>query len=157
MFTGDGSGDWLYEALFRYRFANQPESMDAHDGLELKDCLITAVARCAPPGNKLIAEEISNCRGFLNRELQLAKRKKIVLALGRVAFQVFVRIWRESGGVTDGQDLKFRHDGEWHLPAGLRLLSSYHPSRQNTQTGKLTRSMFHSVFHRARAILDAPA
>jgi uracil-DNA glycosylase family 4 len=155
MFTGDGSGDWLFEALYQYGFANQPESVDRNDGLRLHDCLVTAVARCAPPRNKLLSEEIVNCRDYLNRELHLAKSKKIVLVLGRVAFQVFVRLWLETGGQERGLDLKFRHGGEWMLPEGLRLLSSYHPSRQNTQTGRLTRSMFHNVFRRARAIKDS--
>jgi len=154
MFTGDSSGDWLFEALYQCGFANQPESVDRDDGLRLHDCLVTAVARCAPPQNKLLSDEIVNCRDYLNRELHLAKGKKIVLALGRVAFQVFVRLWLETGVQTKGLDLKFRHGGEWALPEDLRLLSSYHPSRQNTRTGRLTRSMFHSVFRRARSIKD---
>jgi len=154
MFTGDGSGDWLYEALHRYGFANQPESVDRDDGLCVNDCLVTAVARCAPPKNKLRSDEIGNCRDYLKKELLLAEQKRIVLTLGQVAFQVFVGLWRESGKKMDGLDLKFHHDGEWALPDGPRLLSSYHPSRQNTQTGRLTRSMFHSVFRRARSILD---
>jgi uracil-DNA glycosylase family 4 len=154
MFTGDGSGDWLYEALHRYGFGNRKASSGTGDGLVLDDCLITAVARCAPPQNKLLAEEILNCRDYLRGELDLAVGKKIVLALGQVAFRTFLRLWRESGGDPDGLNLKFRHGGEWILPGGLRLLSSYHPSRQNTQTGRLTRSMFHKVFRRARAVLD---
>lgn len=154
MFTGDSSGDWLFEALYQYGFANRPESVGRDDGLRLHDCLVTAVARCAPPRNKLHSDEIGNCRDYLNRELHLAQGKKIVLALGGVAFRVFVRLWLETSGQAKGPDLKFRHGGEWALPEGLRLLSSYHPSRQNTQTGRLTRSMFHSVFRRARAIQD---
>jgi len=155
MFTGDGSGDWLYEALHRYGFANQPESVSMDDGLMLNDCLVTAVARCAPPKNRLATDEIGNCRGYLKKELELAGDKKIVLALGQVAFQVFIRLWRESGKRSNEPDLKFRHNGEWNLPDSLCLISSYHPSRQNTQTGRLKRSMFHDVFRRARAILDA--
>lgn len=154
MFTGDGSGDWLYEALHKYGFANHPGSVDKDDGLDLHDCLITAVARCAPPQNKLLSDEINNCRRYLGEELEMARHKKILLTLGQVAFQNFIRLWRESGGQSTGLGLKFRHNGEWLLPEGLRLLSSYHPSRQNTQTGKLTRSMFHSVFRRVREILD---
>jgi uracil-DNA glycosylase family 4 len=156
MFTGDSSGDWLFEALHGYGFCNRPESTDGRDGLRLNDCLITAVARCAPPKNRLLAEEIANCRPFLDRELQIAEGKRIVLVLGQVAFQAFIRIRRCSGGRLDGLDLKFRHGGEWALPDGTVLLSSYHPSRQNTQTGRLTRPMFHAVFRRARAILGAP-
>lgn len=155
MFTGDGSGDWLYEALHQYGFANRPASVGIDDGLMLHDCLVTAVARCAPPKNKLTVDEIGNCRDYLKKELELADDKKIVLTLGQVAFQTFLRLLRESGERPNGLDLKFGHGREWVLPGGLCLLSSYHPSRQNTQTGKLTRSMFHGVFRRARAILDA--
>jgi uracil-DNA glycosylase family 4 len=155
MFTGDSSGDWLYEALYCYDFANQRVSKDVDDGLILHDCLISAVARCAPPENKLLPVEIDNCRGYLEQELRLAQRKKAILALGQVAFRIFIRIWRDAGLLQPGSDLKFSHGGEWILPDGLQLLASYHPSRQNTQTGKLTRSMFHSVFRRARAIVDA--
>jgi uracil-DNA glycosylase family 4 len=157
MFTGDSSGDWLFEALFRYGFASRPESLNADDGLLLRDCLITAVARCAPPQNRLLADEIAHCREYLEMELKLAKEKKIVLVLGRVAFQVFKKIWQDCGNLPEGSDLNFRHGGEWTLADGLRLLSSYHPSRQNTQTGRLTREMFHTVFGCARAILDAVA
>ncbi len=156
MFTGDSSGDWLYEALYRYGFANQPVSTAIDDGLLLRGCLVTAVARCAPPKNKLLPAEIRNCRGYLERELGLAQRKKAVIVLGRVAFQVFLGILRDKGVQTVGLGLKFRHGAEWTLPDGVRLLASYHPSRQNTQTGKMTRGMFHTVFSRARAIVDAP-
>jgi len=155
MFTGDGSGDWLYEALYRYGFANQSESISIDDGLILNDCLVTAVARCAPPKNKLTAGEIGNCRNYLKKELELALDKKVVLTLGQVAFQTFLKLWRKPSGKPRSQEMKFLHGGEWILPGRLYLLSSYHPSRQNTQTGRLTRSMFHSVFRRARAILDA--
>ena len=155
MFTGDGSGDWLYETLHRYGFANQPESVSIDDGLTLKDCLVTAVARCAPPKNKLTADEIRNCRDYLKKELELARDRKVVLTLGQVAFQALIRLWRESDAPLNGLEQKFHHGGEWILPGGLVLLSSYHPSRQNTQTGRLTRPMFHGVFRRARAILDA--
>jgi uracil-DNA glycosylase family 4 len=155
MFTGDGSGDWLFESLHHYGFASQPESVAVDDGLMPRDCLVTAVARCAPPKNKLLADEILNCRDYLKKELELVLDKKVVLALGQVAFQTFVRLYQGSGWRIDGMNLKFRHGGEWILPGGLHLLSSYHPSRQNTQTGKLTRMMFHGVFRRARAILDA--
>jgi len=155
MFTGDGSGDWLYEALHRFGFASHPDSVSIDDDLTLNDCLVTAVARCAPPKNKLTANEIRNCRDYLRYELELAYDRKIVLTLGQVAFQTFIKLWRESVASLNGLKLKFRHGGEWILPGGPALLSSYHPSRQNTQTGRLTRPMFHGVFRRARAILDA--
>lgn len=155
MFTGDDSGEWLYEALHRYGYANQSDSVGIDDGLVLSDCLITAAARCAPPKNKLLKNEILNCRDYLKEELELASNKKIVLTLGQIAFHTFIRLWRESGGRPNGLDLKFRHNGEWNLPDGCYLISSYHPSRRNTQTGRLTRPMFHDVFRRTRAILDA--
>ncbi len=153
IFTGDRSGDWLYEALFKFGFANQPVSTNRNDGLVLYDCLITAVLRCAPPNNKPLPDEIANCRDYLRRELQLAKNKRIVIALGQIAFRAFIQTWREAGGEWPDQTLKFRHGGEWTLP-GYILISSYHPSQQNTQTGKLTRPMFHGIFRRARKILD---
>lgn len=154
MFTGDSSGDWLFAALNRFGFANRPDSVDRGDGLALDDCLITAAARCAPPANRLLPEEIFRCRYYLERELQIAGNKKIVLVLGQVAFQAFVRLWRENGNLPNGPALKFGHGRVWDLPGGLRLLTSYHPSRQNTQTGKLTRPMFHGVFRRARTFLN---
>ena len=153
IFTGDRSGDWLYEALFKFGFANQSVSTNRNDGLVLYDCLITAVLRCAPPNNKPLLDEMANCRDYLRRELQLAKNKRIVIALGQIAFRAFIKTWRGAGGELPDQTLKFRHGGEWILP-GCILISSYHPSQQNTQTGKLTRPMFHKIFRRARKILD---
>jgi uracil-DNA glycosylase family 4 len=153
LFTGDRSGDWLFGALYQFGFANQPISVNRDDGLRLHSCLITAVLRCAPPANKPLPDEIANCRDFLLQELRLTKEKRIVVALGQIAFRAFIKTWREAVGETAGQKLKFRHGGEWNLP-GCILISSYHPSQQNTQTGKLTGPMFHEIFRRARTILD---
>jgi len=153
MFTGDRSGDWLFDALYRFGYASQPESAGRNDGLALHDCLITAVLRCAPPDNKPTIDEIGNCREYLRRELRLAGNKRVVVVLGRIAFQAFVRIWREDGEAPAAGKLIFRHGGEWEL-GRLTLISSFHPSRQNTQTGKLTHAMFDGIFRRAREKLQ---
>ena len=153
IFTGDRSGDWLYEALYQFGFANQPKSVSVDDGLIVNDCLITAVVRCAPPGNKPLPEEANNCREYLHRELQLASRKRIVIVLGRIAFDAFLKTWQAGEGQPAHPKPVFCHGGEWDLPQGITLIASYHPSQQNTQTGKLTRPMFHQIFHRARGIL----
>jgi uracil-DNA glycosylase len=153
MFTGDRSGDWLYEALCRFDFSNQPTSIAIDDGLAVKNCLITAVLRCAPPDNKPLPEEVLNCRGYLQQELKLASRKRIIIALGQIAFTAFQKNWREMGESPGDTRLEFHHGGEWKMPGGITLMSSYHPSQQNTQTGKLTRPMFHQIFRRAHSIL----
>jgi uracil-DNA glycosylase family 4 len=155
LFTGDRSGDWLFDALYRFGFANQPNSADRNDGLMLSNCLITAVLRCAPPKNKPLSQEIVNCRDYLHQELRLAKNKRIVVALGQIAFRAYLRTLHESDKPTGDRRRDFCHGGEWILPDGITLISSYHPSQQNTQTGKLTRLMFHEIFRRARKILDS--
>lgn len=154
IFTGDRSGDWLFEALHQFGFANQAISVNKDDGLTVHDVLITAVARCVPLDNKPLPVELNNCREYLVRELQLATRKKIVLTLGQVAFHSFLKIWREFAGFQPDKQLAFCHGGEWNLPGGIVLIASYHPSQQNTQTGKLTRPMFHDVLRRAGEILS---
>jgi uracil-DNA glycosylase len=153
IFTGDRSGDWLYEALYQFGFANQLASVNIDDGLAVHDCIITAVVRCAPPDNKPLPEEVDNCREYLHRELQLASRKRIVIVLGRIAFDAFLQTWQDGAGRLVSPKPKFRHGGEWDLPEGITLIASYHPSQQNTQTGKLTRPMFHQIFRRARITL----
>jgi uracil-DNA glycosylase len=154
LFTGDRSGEWLYDALYKYGFANQPTATGLNDGLILDDCLITAVLRCAPPDNKPLPEEIANCRNYLLQEFRLAVNTRIVIVLGQIAFRAFLKTWPEASGQMQNQGPKFSHGGEWALSECVTLISSYHPSQQNTQTGKLTRPMFHSIFHRARQILD---
>jgi uracil-DNA glycosylase len=154
MFTGDRSGEWLYDALHRYGFASQPASIGADDGLILNDCLVTAAVRCAPPDNKPLPEEIAHCRTYLSREIQMAGRKRVVVALGRLAFGAFLKIWSENGDRPLPSRPEFSHGGEWEPHGGVVLIASYHPSQQNTQTGKLTRSMFYSIFRRARSLLD---
>jgi uracil-DNA glycosylase family 4 len=153
MFTGDRSGDWLFDALHRYGFADQAVSVGINDGLQLQNCLITAVVRCAPPGNKPLPAEIGNCREYLVREFRWAARKRIVITLGQVAFRSCLKIWKELYRLSSTTGFEFCHGGEWDMN-GVVLLSSYHPSQQNTLTGKLTRPMFYAIFNRAREILS---
>jgi uracil-DNA glycosylase family 4 len=154
MFTGDSSGDWLFEALHRFGFANRPRSVDRKDGLRLQDAYITAACRCAPPGNRPTAGEIANCRPYMARELELLSRARLFLALGRIGFDALVRMLREREELGPGRKPPFSHGSESRLSSGRLVLASYHPSRQNTQTGRLTRAMFHRVFRRARRVLD---
>ncbi len=155
MFTGDRSGDWLYGALCRYGFANQAESKGRDDGLRLDSAYITAIAHCAPPDNKPTREEILRCRPFLLLEFEAMTELRVVLALGRIGFDGFVAAWRDSGRELPNPKPKFAHGSDATLSGGLRLLGSYHPSQQNTFTGRLTRSMFHRVFKKARALVDS--
>jgi len=155
LFTGDRSGQWLFEALHRFGFANQPTSVGRDDGLRLHGCVISAALRCAPPANKPLREELDRCRLHLRRELALLQRKRVIVALGRIAFLEVLKAWRENGGkIPGGRTPAFRHAGEWNLPGGVVLIASYHPSQQNTQTGRLTRPMFHAVFRRASQLLS---
>ncbi len=154
MFTGDRSGDWLYGALFRSGFAGKPGSVGPGDGLVLRDCLITAAVRCAPPGNKPLPEEMDHCREYLRGELQLDGRKRVVIALGRIAFDTLFKISRQEGMPAASPKPEFRHGGEYASPGGVMLIASYHPSQQNNQTGRLTSHMFHRIFRRARALVD---
>ena len=124
------------------------------DGLKLKDCYITAAVRCAPPGNKPSRAEFERCRPYLVQELRLFKKLRVVIALGKIAFDSFLAAYHENGGVVPKPRPKFGHGASCVLPDGLRLLCSYHPSQQNTFTGKLTRPMFHRVFEQARALLS---
>lgn len=154
MFTGDASGDWLAEALHRYGFANQPVSTHRDDGFRLQGAYVTAVARCAPPANKPTRQEILTCRPFLERELALLNRVEVVLVLGRIAFETYTQLLKEEGRL--GSPPTFEHGAVIPLPGGPphHLVVSYHPSRQNTQTGRLTRVMWHRVFAQARELLD---
>lgn len=153
MFTGDGSGVWLIRALYRAGFANQPIARHQGDGLQLDDAYITAVVRCAPPQNRPTAQEIANCRPFLQRELALLGQVRVVIALGHIAFDGYLAALREIGHRLP--KLQFRHGLHYPLPAGLpHLIASYHPSRQNTQTGRLTEAMLDNVFQRARGLLE---
>lgn len=154
MFTGDRSGDWLYEVLFRTGFANQAVSVNAKDGLKLSDCYITAAVRCAPPGNKPERGEFDNCRPYLVREIALLTGVRVVVALGKIAFDAYLRAFAETGGLVPKPRPRFGHGVRHELRDGVVLLASYHPSQQNTFTGKLTKPMLQSVFEAARRIVD---
>lgn len=152
MFTGDASGDWLFEALHRFGFANRAESMSRDDSLTLTDCYITAAARCAPPDNKPTAREFARCRPFLETELRLLRRVRVVVGLGRIGFDAWLKASGWWDRMTPRERPRFAHGNEATLPDGTILIASYHPSRQNTNTGKLTRAMWHGVFERAAIV-----
>ena len=153
VFTGDRSGDWLYRALHRAGFASQPESLNLSDGLYLKNCYIAAVAHCAPPENKLLPSEVLNCHPYLVRELELLTRLKVVVALGKIAWDALLR--EPQFAMPKGMPKpKFGHGLVVDFPNGLYLIGSYHPSQQNTFTGKLTEPMFDAVFTQVKRILE---
>lgn len=154
VFTGDRSGDWLYEALHRYGFANQAESKSRKDGLTLMDCYIAATVRCAPPGNKPTPDEFESCNQYLEAEIRLLKNHRVVVALGKSAFDHYLKTCRSYGRTVPVPAPKFGHGAVHRFSWGVTLVGSYHPSQQNTFTGKLTRPMFHSVFQRARKEID---
>ena len=154
IFTGDESGNWLYAALHRAGFANQPTSTRRDDGLRLEDAFVSAVARCAPPGNRLTPGEVEHCRPYLLRELEALERLRVVVVLGGVAHAGFLAVERARGETVPRPAPRFAHLAEHPLPSGLTLLCSYHPSQQNTFTGKLTRAMLDAVFARARRLLS---
>ncbi len=156
IFTGDRSGDWLYEALHRYGFANQARSIHRDDGLRLSNCYIGASVRCAPPDNKPLPEEFANCRPYITGELQGLGGVRVVLALGKVAFDQYLKACRDMGLAPPRPTPRFKHGAEYRMPWSVSLLGSFHPSQQNTFTGKLTKPMFHDVFERARALLAEP-
>jgi uracil-DNA glycosylase family 4 len=150
VFTGDASGDWLFGALHEFGFASQSTSTGRDDGLTLTDCYVTASARCAPPGNKPTLEELRRCREYLVREIALLTRVRVVLPLGRVGFESYLKAAGHWDRMTPRERPVFGHGRETTLPDGTILLASFHPSRQNTQTGKLTRKMWRDIFRRAR-------
>ena len=150
MFTGDSSGRWLYRALHKAGFANQPTWERCDDGLKLIDCYLTATARCAPPDNKPLPQEIENCSEYLDAELRLLKNLRVIVALGKIAFDNSLRALGRNGLKLPSPLPKFAHGAIHPLPNGLTLIASYHPSRQNTNTGKLTEKMFDEVWKEAR-------
>jgi len=154
VFTGDRSGDWLYDALYRFGFANQPGSQHRDDGLKLSDCYVGATVRCAPPDNKPAPEEFRACRPYLREEIRLLRNVRVVVALGRMAFDHYFKACRDDGRHLPSPLPKFSHGIVEQLPWSTILISSYHPSQQNTFTGKLTRPMFHSIFSTARQRLS---
>jgi uracil-DNA glycosylase len=154
MFTGDRSGDFLYKALFRTGFANQPTSVSRNDGLKLKNVYISAAARCAPPANKPLPSELDNCRPYLETELKLLQPRAI-LALGGIAMRVYLAVLKRAGKIQGFAAFPFRHGASYELGDGLpRLFISYHPSQQNTFTGKLTERMMEGVLRDVRRFLE---
>ncbi len=155
MFTGDRSGDWLFDALHHAGFANQPTSRDRHDGLRLRDAYITATIRCAPPANKPTPREIARCEPYFLAELRLLDRVSVVVGLGRIGWQAYLRARRALGAPSPRGTPEFGHGSRTVFEDGVTLIASYHPSQQNTFTGKLTRPMLRAVFTTARRLLEA--
>jgi len=154
MLTGDRSGDFLYAALNKAGFANQATSLHRDDGLLLKDAYISATCRCAPPENKPLPKEIANCRGYLEREIEILK-PKAVLALGKIAWDAYLEILKQRGEIASRALYKFAHGAECEVtPGSPRLFGIYHPSQQNTQTGRVTPAMYASVLRRIRRFLE---
>lgn len=155
MFTGDRSGDFLYRALYATGFASQPTSVSRGDGLTLRDAWITAAVRCAPPDNKPLPGEVRNCWPYMERELELLPSVRVVVALGRLAFDVYLKILRDRGSIASRAGFVFGHNVLHETAPGQpALISSYHPSQQNTQTGRLTAAMLEEVFLRVRSLMD---
>jgi uracil-DNA glycosylase len=154
VFTGDRSGDFLFAALYQAGFANQPLSIKRDDGLQLRGAYIAAAARCAPPDNKPLPREILNCREYLERELGILEPKAVLL-LGKIAWDAYLSLLKEQGKISSRSAYVFGHGAEAELPPGLpRLFAVYHPSQQNTQTGKLTPAMYAQVLRRIREFLE---
>lgn len=149
-FTGDGSGDFLFPVLHEAGFASQPRAVSREDGMELRDLWISAVVRCAPPANKPTPNQLRNCAPWLDEELRLLKDLRVVVCLGKIAFDGFLAHQLRAGGLPSRSGFAFSHGAEYKLTSGITLIASYHPSLQNTNTGKLTRTMFLQIFMRAR-------
>lgn len=153
-FTGDASGKFMFPVLYETGFANQPNATDRNDGLKLEDIYITAAVRCAPPDNKPLPQELANCAPYLDREVECLKNVKVVVALGRIGFDAYLNYLKRRGQLPSRKAYMFQHGATYKLPDGKTLLASYHPSNQNTQTGKLTRPMFVRIFKEAAQIAD---
>ena len=154
-FTGDGSGDFLYPVLYDTGFASQPNAVSRGDGMQLKDCWISAVVRCAPPDNTPKRSELANCAPYLDEEIGLMPNLRVVVCLGRIAFDSYLQHLARTGQCERKPRFKFTHGAEYALPGGRYLIASFHPSLQNTNTGKLTRGMLFDAFDRARVLVHA--
>lgn len=152
IFTGDGSGDFFYPVLHEIGFASKPRATSRDDGMKLSDLWISAVVRCAPPANKPTPEEQRNCAPWLDEEMRLLTNLRVVVSLGRIAFDGLLAHFLRSGRIASRSGFVFGHGAEFTLPDGLAVIASYHPSLQNTNTGKLTRPMFLEIFKRARKL-----
>jgi len=155
MFTGDRSGDFLLRAMYEAGFANQPSSVHRDDGLKLIDAAVTGVAHCAPPANKPTPDEVENCFGFFEETVELMPNVRGMLALGRIAFDACLRLYRSRGWLAQGTRPVFAHGALHEIPAAPFLLCSFHPSQQNTFTGRLTPKMMRDVFAKARDLIAA--
>ena len=153
-FTGDGSGDFLYPVLYETGFASQPQSVARGDGMRLRDAWITSVVRCAPPDNDPKRSELENCAPYLDQEIELLTNLKVVVCLGRIAFDGYLEHLARTHESQRRPKFKFGHGAEYALPGGRYLIASFHPSLQNTNTGKLTRPMFTEIFDRVRGLLS---
>ena len=151
-FTGDASGKFMFPVLCETGFASQPDATDKNDGLTLKNLYITAAVRCAPPDNKPLPQELSNCAPYLDREMEGLKNVRVMVALGRIGFDAYRNYLKRQGHLTSRKDYIFKHGAKYKMADGKTLLASYHPSNQNTQTGKLTRQMFVGIFKEAARI-----
>jgi uracil-DNA glycosylase len=152
-FTGDGSGDFMYPVLYNTGFASQPMAISRDDGMRLTDAYITAAVRCAPPANKPTPEEIANCAHFLDTEISLLPKLRVIVALGKIGFDAYLNHLRRIGVITSRAPYEFRHGAEYRMANGIVLLGTYHPSLQNTNTGKLTAQMFRRIFERAKELI----
>jgi uracil-DNA glycosylase len=153
-FTGDQSGKFMYPILYKTGFASQPNAENRDDGMRLVDCYITAAVRCAPPDNKPLPEEIAACAPFLDREIAALGNLKVVVALGKIGFDAYLNQLKRQGTIFGKSAYVFGHAAEYKMPNGVTLLASYHPSNQNTATGKLTEKMFTGIFRRAKKLTD---
>ena len=151
-FTGDGSGDFMYPVLHELGLANKPRAIDRDDGLKLRHAWIASVVRCAPPGDKPHPQEIRNCGSHLTAEIQALPRVRVVVCLGKIAFDGYLAFLLETGVITRKSDYCFSHGAHYLLPNGLQLLATYHPSLRNTNTGRLNRTMFTRIFLKAREL-----
>jgi uracil-DNA glycosylase family 4 len=153
-FTGDASGNFMYPILYEAGFASQPNATDRNDGLKLENLYITAAVRCAPPDNKPLPSELANCAPYLDREVEILNRVMVVVALGRIGFDAYLNHLKACGLVTSKKEYVFKHGAYYQMPDGKILLASYHPSNQNTQTGKLTKKMFTEIFQLAARLAE---
>jgi len=152
-FTGDASGNFMYPILYKVGFASQPTAVSRDDGLKLIDCYITAAIRCAPPDNKPLPSELANCSSYLDREIAILTNVRVVVALGKVGFDAYLAHLKRTGVLGRRTRLTFGHAARYEMPNGVTLLASYHPSNQNTATGKLTAAMFEDIFRLAKRLM----
>jgi uracil-DNA glycosylase family 4 len=155
-FTGDGSGNFLYPVLYETGFASQPDAYSREDGMDLRDCWISSVVRCVPPGNKPEPVELANCSQFLDQEMALLTKLKVIVCLGRISFDGCLNHFIRMGILENKKGMSFFHGAEYPLPQGKFIIASFHPSLQNTNTGKLTAPMMRRVFVRVRELAGLP-